>query len=97
MELQAFPSEFALLSYLVDQALAGNAQQISAHTLAAEVFGRRSHYDPQTDPIVRIRVDRLRRALDRYYQGNGKRDRLLIDFPQGSCVPTFTRTYHKKI
>ena len=59
-------------------------------TLAAEMFDRHSDYDPHTDPIVGIRLDRLRRALDRYYQGNGKKDRLRIDIPQNSFVPTFT-------
>lgn len=89
-ELQACPAELALLNYLVDRTLAGNARQISAYTLAAEVFDRRSDYDPQTDPIVGIRLDRLRRSLDRYYRNAGQNDPLRIDIPQGTFVPIFT-------
>ena len=90
VELRALPSELALLNYLVDQTLAGKVHQIKANTIAAEVFGRRPDYDPQTDPILMIRMDRLRRSLDRHYRGTGKNDPLRIDIPRGKFVPIFT-------
>jgi hypothetical protein len=88
----ANPRQKAILTYIVNQSLAGKAREITDATLAAEVFGRSSDYDPKIDPIVRIQTDVLRRALARYYKTAGKSDPIRIDIPRGTYVPVF----HKK-
>ena len=81
----------ALLIYIVNQTLAGKTREITDATLATEVFGRRSDYDPRIDPIVSIQTDVLRRALARYYKTAGKSDPIRIDIPQGTYVPVFQK------
>lgn len=79
------------LSFVVEATLAGQGDRIKAYTIAVEALGRRSDFDPQTDPIVRVEAGRLRIALVRYYSGAGRNDPLVIDLPRGAYVPTFRR------
>ncbi len=88
-DFEATPLQRALLQYLVDQALDGNAGSIDVHRVAAAVFGRRSEYDPATDPIVPIQMDGLRRTLELHYRTAGRNALLRIDLPKGTYVPTF--------
>ena len=85
------PQQGALLKYVVNQTLAGKADRIKGYTIATEVFGRRSDFDQNIDPIVSIQAARLRRALADYYHGAGNHDPLWIDIPKGSYVPQFKR------
>jgi tetratricopeptide (TPR) repeat protein len=73
------------------RALSGQSERIKGYTIAVEALGREDNFDPQTDPIVRVEAGRLRRALDRYYDGQGKRDPVTIELPRGSYVPAFQR------
>jgi len=77
------------LTFVVEAALAGNAERIKGYTIAIEALGRRSDFDPETDAIVRVEAGRLRLALARYYAGPGANDALVIDLPRGSYVPVF--------
>jgi adenylate cyclase len=88
-DLNATPQQSALLKYVVNQTLAGNADTIKGYTVATEVFGRRSDFDQSIDPIVSIQASRLRRAMERYYETAGKNDPICIDIPKGGYVPTF--------
>ena len=78
------------LTYVVDEALAGRGDRIKAYNIALAAFDRASDFDPLTDPIVRIEAGRLRRSLELYYLTAGRADRIRIDVPKGSYVPTFT-------
>lgn len=78
------------LTYVVEEALAGRSERIKAYTIATEVFGRDSKFDPQFDSIVRIEAGRLRRALERYYLTDGRTSGLRIDIPRGGYAPAFT-------
>ncbi len=78
------------LSYVVDEELSGRGDRIKAYSIAVEVFGRDTSFDPQTDPIVRIEAGHLRRSLERYYLTSGQSDPILITIPKGGYVPTFT-------
>jgi TolB-like protein len=89
-DLNATPQQSALLKYVVNQTLAGNADRIKGYTVATEVFGRRSDFDQSIDPIVSIQAARLRRAMDRYYLTAGKHDPIRIDIPKGTYIPTFS-------
>jgi len=78
-----------LLRYVVEQALAGRADRLKAFPIAVDVLGRDASFDPQTDPIVRIEMGRLRRDLAQYYLGEGRDDPLRIGIPKGHYAPAF--------
>lgn len=77
------------LRFVVEHRLAGRADSLKAYTIALEVFGRDSTFDPQTDPVVRMEASKLRRRLERYYLGAGRDDPVRIDIPKGGYAPTF--------
>ncbi len=77
------------LSFVVEAAMTGKGQRIKAYTIAVEALGRCGNFDPQNNPIVRVEAVRLRKALARYYAGEGHDDPLLIALPRGSYVPCF--------
>jgi TolB-like protein len=77
------------LRFVVAHRLAGRADSLKAYTIALEVFGRDSTFDPQTDPVVRMEASKLRRRLERYYLGAGRDDPVRIDIPKGGYAPTF--------
>jgi hypothetical protein len=88
----AFPASARrrkLLAYMVEQSLAGRASRLKAYDLALSVLGRDERFDPQTDPIVRIEVGRLRRDLEHYYVAADRADPIRITIPQGRYVPAF--------
>jgi TolB-like protein len=77
------------LRYIVEEALAGRADQLKGVTIAMDVFGRDATIDPQQDPVVRIEAAKLRRSLERYYLIAGRDDPIRIDIPKGAYVPSF--------
>lgn len=79
----------AFLQFIVDETLCGRQRQLKAYTIAIAVFGRCEDFDAMNDPVVRIEAARLRRALERYYLLDGKRDPVVIEVAKGSYVPTF--------
>jgi hypothetical protein len=80
----------------VKQTLTGKTREITDTTLATEVFGRGSDYDPRIDPIVSIQTDILRRALARYHKTAGKNDPIRIDIPRGTYLPVFQKQKPKE-
>jgi TolB-like protein/Tfp pilus assembly protein PilF len=78
-----------LLEYLVTEELEGRGSRIKAYSIATEVLGRPSSFDPQKDPIVRIEAARLRRMLEHYYLTEGRDDAVIIEIPKGAYVPRF--------
>ncbi len=89
-DFDATDREHRFLEYVVAETLAGRGSRIKAYTVAVEVFGRDSTFDPQNDPIVRIAASHLRRSLERYYLTAGKSDPFVISIPKGGYVPVFT-------
>lgn len=77
------------LRFVTEMTVTGRADELKAYTIGTEVYGRGSDFDPAEDTIVRIQAGRLRRALDMYYLTDGKNDRVRIDIPKGTYVPTF--------
>ncbi|HZT31998.1 MAG TPA: tetratricopeptide repeat protein [Bryobacteraceae bacterium] len=77
------------LRFAVEQALAGREDQLKEYVIGVEVFDRSATYDPRIDPIVRVEARRLRAKLCRYYETDGRGDRLRIEFPTGAYVPRF--------
>jgi len=79
----------ALLAYLVDRALSGDAERLKEYTVGVEALGRGASFDPRVDPIVRAEASRLRRRLEQYNGSEGRGAPLTIVLPRGSYVPRF--------
>lgn len=77
------------LRFVSEELFEGRAAAIKAYTIAIDVFGRPSSFDPTTDPIVRIEATRLRASLMRYYELHGRDHAVRIDLPKGRYVPVF--------
>ena len=78
-----------LLSYLCEKLFAGEANQIKEYSIALEVFNRGAWFDQDSDSIVRVEANRLRKRLAEYYAGDGASHTLQITIPIGQYVPRF--------
>ncbi len=79
----------ALLAYVVEQTLLGNAVELKERSIGTEVFGRAPTYDANADPVVRITAGEVRKRLSLYYFDSSHAGELVIELPLGSYVPTF--------
>jgi serine/threonine-protein kinase len=75
------------LRLAVERSLEGKSDELKEYLLGLEVFDRKSSFDPRMDPIVRVEARRLRSKLKAYYEGDGRGDPVLIEFPPGSYAP----------
>src|SRR5215471_1024267 len=87
--LRASPNLFAFLRYVVEKAVAGDTASIKAYSIGVDVLGQCMDFDPSSNAVVRVAALRLRRALARYYEGEGTADPVVIQIPRGSYVPRF--------
>jgi TolB-like protein len=88
-EFNATARQKEFLRFVTRMFLDGRADEIKGYTVATEVFGRRTDFDPSTDPIVSVEARRLRRALEHYFLTAGRRDPVRITIPKGGYVPSF--------
>jgi hypothetical protein len=79
------------LRFVVEQTLAGDAENIKERTLGIEIFGRDAEYDTASDPIVRVTAAEIRKRVAQYYQDPAHEHELRITLPSGSYVPQFHR------
>ena len=86
---QKAPRLREFLRFVVNEKLDGRADNLKAYTIGLEVFDRPENFDPITDTIVRVNAGKLRRALERYYLGPGRQDKILISIPKGRYIPVF--------
>jgi hypothetical protein len=77
------------LSYICESYFKGLAHEIKEYNIAVSALGRRSEFDPQVDPIVRVNAHSLRKRLESYYEGEGRFNPIRITLPVGSYVPIF--------
>jgi len=89
IEFRATARQKKFLRFVTQMFIEGRAGEIKGYTVATDVFGRKTDFDPSTDPIVSVEARRLRRALDHYYLTAGRRDRIRITIPKGAYVPLF--------
>jgi adenylate cyclase len=83
------PHLCSFLRFIVEKTLRGEAADVKAYTVATQVLGRKTDFDPNLDPIVRIQAGRLRRSLEQYYRDQDKGDGVVITVPKGAYVPVF--------
>jgi len=79
----------ALLAYVVEQTLLGNASDLKERSIGIEVFGRSPSYDANADPIVRITAGEVRKRLSQYYYDASHAGELVLELPIGSYIPVF--------
>jgi len=77
-EFQAPDRGRRFLRYIVEEAVDGRAERLTAYNIAQAVFGRGADFDAQSDPVVRIEAGRIRRGLEGYYRPS------LPPFPRGT-------------
>ncbi len=85
------PALTHLLSYLCEKTFAGATDQIKEYSVALDVFDRSDSFDQDTDSIVRVQANRLRKRLNEYYAGEGAGHEIQISIPVGQYVPSFQR------
>ena len=73
----------AILRFLLERTLAGQADQLKEYTVGAEALGRGESFDPRTDAIVRVEISRLRSRLSHYYATEGSANPVRIVVPEG--------------
>lgn len=83
------PALANLLSYICEKNFKGESDQIKEYSIAVDVFGRAANFDQDSDSIVRVEANRLRKRLAEYYNGEGATHRLRLTIPLGQYVPVF--------
>jgi len=78
----------ALLRYVVEHSLNGEADLLRERVIGAEVFSRGPDYEPGDDPIVRVRAAEVRKRLAQYYQSRPESP-VRIEVPPGSYKAVF--------
>ncbi len=86
------PTLTHLLSYLCEKTFQGKADQIKEYSVALDVFDRAPSFDQDTDSIVRVQANRLRKRLGEYYAKDGASHAVRISIPVGQYIPLFEKT-----
>jgi hypothetical protein len=79
----------ALLRYVVERALEGDESGLKERVLGTQVFGRKTDYDSNTDPVVRTAAGEVRKRLAQFYQNSAPLPEVVISLPVGSYRPLF--------
>ncbi|HTC94930.1 MAG TPA: malectin domain-containing carbohydrate-binding protein [Terriglobales bacterium] len=89
---QRSPKLSRLLSYLCDKYFTGEGDELKEYSIAVEVLGRDSEFDPQLDAAVRVDTHYLRKKLKEYYAKEARDHRIQIVLPKGQYIPQFLLT-----
>jgi hypothetical protein len=81
----------ALLQYVVENSLNGQADRLKERTLGVEVFGRHPDYDTNADPVVRFSAGEIRKRIAQYYHEAAEESDIQIELPLGSYTPEFRK------
>jgi len=83
------PALAHLLTYVCEKAFLGEEDRIKEYSIAVDVFGRSADFEQDSDSIVRVEANRLRKRLAEYYKSDGAGNQLRITIPVGQYVPVF--------
>src|SRR5262249_16456265 len=78
-----------LRRFIVEQELAGGADELKESVIGVEFFGRQADYDVRRDTVVRSEAAKLRSRLAEYYVAEGAADELIIELPKGGYKLAF--------
>lgn len=79
----------ALLRHLTGRVLAGDHEAIKERILGIEVFRRQPEYDTNSDPIVRMTANEIRKRLALCYQDSARHTLVKIRMVPGTYVLQF--------
>jgi hypothetical protein len=74
----------ALFRHLVEVSLTGYPEELKERVLGIEVFGRKPDYDTNSDPVVRMTANEIRKRLAQYYQEIGTASSVRVQLAPGS-------------
>lgn len=77
------------LSFVIEETLLGRGHQLKEYVVGTAVFDKSADFDPRIDASVRVSATKLRQRLEEWYATDGQQERIRIDLPRGSYVPTF--------
>jgi len=78
-----------LLRHSVELTIHGQVDRLKERQIAMEAFHRKSTYDNNTDPIVRVAAGEVRKRLAQYYGVPENAGQIRIELPVGSYVAVF--------
>lgn len=78
-----------MLTFVCEKHFQGHDDQVTEYSIATEALGRREHFDPQDDTIVRVTAHSLRKRLQEIYQTDGVNRPVHIQIPLGNYMPAF--------
>jgi hypothetical protein len=78
-----------LLKYVCTKYFEGGANSIKEYSIAVDVLGRSSDFDPKKDSVIRVQFHRLREKLNEYYSTHGADHSVRIVIPHGHYSPQF--------
>jgi len=78
-----------LLCYLAEVTLQGTAQDLSEHQIGTAALGKPEDYSVVEDSAVRVYMRQLRLRLHEYFNGEGRQETWIVDFPKGSYTAVF--------
>ena len=84
------PRQQRFLNYLITHTLNNDSDSLKGYTIGVEVFDRDINFDPAVDSIVRVEATRIRNKLREYYEKEGIKDEIRINFRKGSYKLDFT-------
>ena len=79
----------SLLTYVVDETLAGRGDSIRAKTIGLDVHKYSPDELADREGVVRVDAGRVRRKLEDYYARDGASDAVQISLPVGAYIPRF--------
>lgn len=79
------------LTYVVEQAIAGQWNALKERTIGIELFGRSPTYDTGEDAIVRVTASDVRRRLLQHYGRYGAASEFRVSLPAGHYIPEIVR------
>ncbi len=86
------PKNQKLLTFLINASI--NNQIPKEYDIAEKVFDRDAGFDPGADTIVRVSMHNLRIKLERYYEKEGKKDKIHIITDKGHYELKFLEKCH---
>jgi TolB-like protein len=89
--LRSSPRLQRLLTFLVEEVLAGRGESLVQYRVATEGLGLGENFDPEKHTLVRSHAGRLRKALAAYYEGEGSADKIVITLPASGYRVGFVR------
>src|SRR5262249_49453466 len=83
------PKLSRLLTYVCDKYFSGESDELKEYSIAVDVLGRDTEFDPQLDAVVRVDTHHLRKRLKQYYAGEGGGHEIEIVIATGQYAPQF--------